>query len=435
MDGHGHQDDERTFVYRRPGAAPPSPPSPPPEEGPPASAPPGQGHTNVYHRQGGGHAQPGAAAKQKATLAGKNRASRKLRTNLLIGLVIVILAVCIILAAVLPGCVQTGLPVAPSVSSSSSSQSVASRSSASGAVGTVLPETEDAGDEYVEETLFLGDSNTKRLMEYSKVTGLDLNTAIGVEGMGIQSASTNALVRFSGHSYAYTMTDAVAVLQPRRVVITFGTNNIGGYAPEAFAKQYGLVLDALEQSYPYADIIIGAVPPVDKYCSYSQLDMEIIEAYNEELIALAEKRGCKFLDWNEALTDPTAGYARSAYTVDDGVHISEKGAEVMIDYFRTHSYITEDTRPMPLDAIPERLPIQQQVTSDGGTGGGIPSPPVSAPTSDSSSTESPAAPPSSTPPPQSEPVVEPSQPVVEPEPTEPTQPTEPEPGTAGEGTG
>ena len=37
--------------------------------------------------------------------------------------------------------------------------------------GTVLPATEDAGRSYVEETLFIGDSNTARYMMYADETG------------------------------------------------------------------------------------------------------------------------------------------------------------------------------------------------------------------------------------------------------------------------
>lgn len=466
---HEH-DDEKAFLYRRPGSgfAPKIPTKPPseaeehgeisagrvqptaersraPSEGgeahkgetrqyksPAAVQKDRQGEpaarsTQVYHRTG-------AAAKQKASLAGKNRASRTLRINLLIGGVIAVLAVCIILAAVMPG-LRAGGPGATPAASSSSSSSASGAASASGGqfTGTVLPLTADAGAAYVEETLFLGDSNTKRLMEYGSVTGLDRNTCIGVEGMGIQEAGTSALVRFEGDAGYYTMTEAVAVLQPRRVVITFGTNNIGGYTAEMFTEKYEVVLGQLEESYPYADLIIGAVPPVDQYCSYSQLDIEVIGEFNEALEALARRLGHKFLNWDEALASEATGYAEPRYTVDDGVHISEDGARAMIRYFRTHSYITEDTRPGPLGAIPQRLPIAKQATSGGGTAGGIPAPAVNTAPSTPAVPEPDPAPPVSTP--ASTPVE--STPASTPAPA-PSAPAEPDPGTetgGEEGTG
>ena len=51
------------------------------------------------------------------------------------------------------------------------------------AVGTVLPQTEDAGRSYVDETLFIGDSNTARYLMYADETGeafTSLDNNIGV---------------------------------------------------------------------------------------------------------------------------------------------------------------------------------------------------------------------------------------------------------------
>ena len=36
----------------------------------------------------------------------------------------------------------------------------------------------------------------------------------------------------------------------------------------------------------------------------------------------------------------------------DGLHLSKKGLTTLFQYFREHSYITEDDRPKPLNAIP-----------------------------------------------------------------------------------
>ena len=51
----------------------------------------------------------------------------------------------------------------------------------------LLAETDDAGEQYINDTLFIGDSNTVRMMNYG-ITSLD-NT-IAVVGMGIQSVKT-----------------------------------------------------------------------------------------------------------------------------------------------------------------------------------------------------------------------------------------------------
>lgn len=60
-------------------------------------------------------------------------------------------------------------------------------------VGTIPPETADAGRSYVDETLFIGDSNTARYLLYANETGTaftSLNNNIGVVSMGVGSITS-----------------------------------------------------------------------------------------------------------------------------------------------------------------------------------------------------------------------------------------------------
>ena len=103
--------------------------------------------------------------------------------------------------------------------------------------GTVLPETQDAGAQYVADTLFLGDSNTVRFMMYGdEKTGEAYTTIrnnIGVVSMGVGAITTLKCEEFSGMSSAVTMPEAVKILQPQRIIITFGTNNLSGTSTNA----------------------------------------------------------------------------------------------------------------------------------------------------------------------------------------------------------
>ncbi len=219
--------------------------------------------------------------------------------------------------------------------------------------GTLLQETEDAGDQYLADTVFLGDSNTARLITYGDTTGLSMDNTIGIESMGITSLTSLRCVRFSGYS-DMTMPSAVELMQPLRVVINFGTNN-AGMSTETFKNHYRTAVEAIQEEWPYADIIIASVLPITSTCSYTNISMSWVESINLTLLELAEEMDVKFLNWSEAIKDSNTGYAKNSYMVSDGIHISEAGAEAMIDYFRTHSYETEDTRPMPLNSVPNRL--------------------------------------------------------------------------------
>ena len=76
---------------------------------------------------------------------------------------------------------------------------------------TILELTADAGQAYVDETLFLGDSNTARM--YRLFDYCTANNAIGSVGMTARSLSTFACAGFQGYSGYQTMAQAVALMQ------------------------------------------------------------------------------------------------------------------------------------------------------------------------------------------------------------------------------
>ena len=224
--------------------------------------------------------------------------------------------------------------------------------------GTVLTQTDDAGRSYVDETLFIGDSNTARYMMYADETGrafTSLDNNIGVVSMGAWSITTLKCEQFVGYSSMYTIPDAVAMLKPKRIIIGFGTNNLSGTSTDAssFIKSYLTGLKAIQEAWPYADIIVNAIPPLDKQRENQNLNMVQVDAYNAALVKMCEENGLKFLNSTEVLKDSSTGWAKTDYTLSDGVHLSKTAVTAFFEYVRTHAYITEDRRPQPLGDIPK----------------------------------------------------------------------------------
>ncbi len=215
--------------------------------------------------------------------------------------------------------------------------------------GVLLGKTEDAGSEYVEQTLFIGDSNTARISLYGF---LNLSNVIGVESMGIQGVTSHKCVYFEGYSEPVTIPEAVKLMQPQRIVICFGTNNLGSGSSDSFISEYKSALKAIKDAYSYADIIIAAIPPVGKNAAVSQ---QTADEYNVSLIELAKSEGYTFLNISEVLKD-SDGYIKSDYVIEDGIHVSRTGFQMLGRYFRTHAHITDDLRPKPLADIPTRKP-------------------------------------------------------------------------------
>ena len=226
---------------------------------------------------------------------------------------------------------------------------------------TVLPETEDAGQEYIDTTLFLGDSNTARMYRVFDYCSYD--NAIGSVGMSARSLQNYACVKFSGYGSYVTMPQAVALMQPRRVIVTFGTNDLDpNYSAASFAENYRAGLQAIADAYPAADIIVNAIPPLGRSHSNASLTQSQVDEYNKAIVGMCDANGWKFLNSAEALKDAATGYAKEGYVESsDGIHLTRAAMEALFTYIRTHSYITEDTRPA-LTSVPEHTDDKDAVT-------------------------------------------------------------------------
>ena len=270
------------------------------------------------------------------------------------------------LAVCLTGCSHAQTDATPSATSETAEAAATATPAATPAtsaepvcaeVGTILPETADAGRSYVDETLFIGDSNTARYLLYANETGTaftSLNNNIGVVSMGVGSITSLKCEKFKGSSAMYTVPDAVAMLKPKRIIICYGTNNLSGSSTDAtnYIKTYLQGLQAIQTAWPYCDIIVSAIPPLDRQRENTNLTMTQVDAYNAALVQMCEENGFKFLNSAEVLRDNATGWAKKDYTLSDGVHLSKEAVTAYFTYVRTHAYAAEDRRPQPLGTIP-----------------------------------------------------------------------------------
>ena len=210
---------------------------------------------------------------------------------------------------------------------------------------TILPESSDAGQTYVDETLFLGDSNTARM--YRMFDFCTYDNAIGSVGMSAKSLATYACVELNNSGSYVTMAKAVAGMQPKRVIITFGTNDLSpSYKAADFVKNYQTGIESIVEAYPSVDIIINAIPPLGQQHSNQSLTQTQVDEYNKALVEMCEQKGWKFLNSAEVLKDSATGYAKSGYVESsDGIHLTHAAMEALFTYVRTHSYIIDDDRP------------------------------------------------------------------------------------------
>ena len=205
----------------------------------------------------------------------------------------------------------------------------------------LLTETADAGTDYLNDTLFLGDSNTVRLYNNGLIS---LQQFCAKEGIGTQVALNEGIVTFKKDSNHYTIPQAVAMMKPRRVVMTFGTNDTGMEVSD-FIAHYTALIQAIQQSYPYTDIIVNTVPPVPAdHSNYPHMDQAKIDDFNMALLDLCEQLGVRFLNSAETLKG-SDGYGIADYYTSGDIHLKSAGLKAVLNYLRTHALQTEDRRP------------------------------------------------------------------------------------------
>lgn len=274
--------------------------------------------------------------------------------GILLIVVVLIIAICLLLLPLINRSRETA--VKPAAATAQPSYDAAANAiNVSEYEGTILGPTADAGQSYIDSTLFLGDSNTARFMRITSDNGSTFttkNNTIGVVGMGIDAISSLRCMQFS--TGTFTMPEAVKILQPQRILITFGTNNLNGSSTDAtsFIDRYSAQIQAVADAYPSADIIINSIPPVAKRRSYPNVTMTQIDAYNKAIATMCQQKNWKYLNSAETLKDSASGYAKEGYTISDGLHLSNQGLTALFSYIRTHAWITDDDRPKPLAAIP-----------------------------------------------------------------------------------
>lgn len=205
----------------------------------------------------------------------------------------------------------------------------------------LLTETADAGTDYLNDTLFLGDSNTVRLYNNGLIS---LQQFCAKEGIGTQVALNEGIVTFKKDSNHYTIPQAVAMMKPRRVVMTFGTNDTGMEVSD-FIAHYTALIQAIQQSYPYTDIIVNTVPPVPAdHSNYPHMDQAKIDDFNMALLEMCEQLGVRFLNSAETLKG-SDGYGIADYYTSGDIHLKSAGLKAVLNYLRTHALQTEDRRP------------------------------------------------------------------------------------------
>lgn len=206
--------------------------------------------------------------------------------------------------------------------------------------GTILGETADMGQEYVDKFIFIGDSTTYGLKSYGMLSGGTETLQVWTPASGTLTLSQQsfATIVYPESGGEITIKAAAELKKPEYMLITLGVNGVSFMDETSFKTEYTNLVRSVQEVSPDTKIIINSIyPTCSDYQHRDSISLEKILAANEWLKAVAEDTGVKYLDTISVLQGPD-GYLPYELSNGDGIHLSPAGFTKVLDYLRTHGY-------------------------------------------------------------------------------------------------
>ena len=209
------------------------------------------------------------------------------------------------------------------------------------AAPTVLGETADAGQEYIDKLTFLGDSTTYGLRYYKMLSGGTDTTQVWTPTNGTLTLSYYATATIpypAPGGTEITIQEAARQAQPEYLVITLGVNGVSFMNEETFKDCYTKLIQNILEVSPNTKIICNSIYPVGRSYEYlADINNDKITAANEWIKAVAAETGTRYSDTCSVLKD-SEGWLRDDYQNGDYIHLNSDGFTAVLNYLRTHAY-------------------------------------------------------------------------------------------------
>lgn len=213
-----------------------------------------------------------------------------------------------------------------------------------------LPERGQVSLDYFSDAAFLGDSLTEGFTEYN----INLSGALicGYVGIGPSQVVNRTAVTHPERGQEVAL-DVLAAAAPKKLYVLLGTNTLTTTGTEEqFLGYYSQMLDDLRSTLgPDTVIYVQSIPPVrpevKNEASHAGLDNARLKTINESLAALADEKGCYYLDLWEVLADAD-GNLNADYAAADGIHFTASGGyTAWVNYLRSHTVYAADNEWVP----------------------------------------------------------------------------------------
>lgn len=228
----------------------------------------------------------------------------------------------------------------PPAGASSAPASSSPASSSPTAGDYELPETQDAGQEYIDKLTFLGDSTTYGMKAYGVLSGGTETTQVWTPASGTLTLSNQsfATIVYPETGEEITIAAAAKLKQPEYLVITLGVNGVSFMDEDYFTSEYTSLVESVQEASPDTKIILNSIYPIaSNYDQQTSINLDNISAANGWIRSIAQATGVKFTDSAPTITGDD-GYMKQEYSNGDGLHLNSAGFLQILNYLRTHAY-------------------------------------------------------------------------------------------------
>ena len=210
-----------------------------------------------------------------------------------------------------------------------------------------LQRTSDAGDAYYDSLYYLGGVEISRLALH---TGIPNDHVFAKDdGFTQLSAINDARFRVDGVSGYLTAPQALGVLKPKAVVISFGYNGAPYMSVDTFIYYYKELVEQIQKETPSTKIVIQMCYPITYSAEQAELlktrdegvgqyTNEKIHEINSRLQGLAKELKVYYMaqDGIVKINDEVTAPLDPAYALDDGMRLTKEGNERVAEYIREH---------------------------------------------------------------------------------------------------
>ena len=213
----------------------------------------------------------------------------------------------------------------------------------------LLPEGQDAGEEYIDSFIFLGESTTYHLKSRGVLKGGTATKQVWSNKLGtinLDATIVSLKIVYPQTNEELSIAEALRRSRPERILLTFGLNGAVDKirrGEEYFKACYLSLIELIRETSPDTDIILQSCFPIGRDMDMSAYTVDAltlngyIDIINSWTLRLAAREGLKYLNTAEALRDGE-GFLKAEYASEDFYHLNTEAYRVILSYIRTHPY-------------------------------------------------------------------------------------------------